>query len=58
MSLSTTSRLFRFGVFEADVGNARLTCKGVRIRVQEQPFRILALLLERSGQVVTREELR
>lgn len=58
MSLSTASRLFRFGVFEADLENARLTRKGVRIRLQEQPFRILALLLERSGQIVTREDLR
>ena len=52
------SRLFRFGLFEADLENARLTRKGVRIRLQEQPFRILALLLERPGQIVTRDELR
>jgi len=53
-----TSRLFRFGLFEADLENARLTRKGVRIRLQEQPFRILGMLLDRAGQIVTREELR
>jgi len=58
VSIPATSRLFCFGLFEADLENARLTRKGVRIRLQEQPFRILAMLLEHSGQVVTREELR
>ncbi len=53
-----TTRLLRFGLFEADLENARLTRNGVRIRLQDQPSRILALLLERAGQVVTREELR
>ncbi|MGH9683712.1 MAG: tetratricopeptide repeat protein [Candidatus Acidiferrales bacterium] len=51
-------RLFRFGLFEADLENALLTRKGVRIHLQEQPLRILAMLLERAGQIVTREELR
>jgi DNA-binding winged helix-turn-helix (wHTH) protein/tetratricopeptide (TPR) repeat protein/TolB-like protein len=58
MERPATARLFRFGLFEADLENARLARNGVRIRLQEQPFRILALLLERAGQVVTREELR
>lgn len=58
MSVRSTSRLFRFGLFEADLANATLSRKGIRIRLQEQPFRILAMLLERAGQVVTREELR
>lgn len=58
MSTRSTSRLFRFGLFEADSENARLTRKGVSIRLQEQPFRILAMLLEHSGQIVTREDLR
>lgn len=52
------ARLFRFGLFEADLTNALLTRKGVRIPLQEQPFRILSILLERAGQTVTREELR
>lgn len=58
MDVRPALRLFRFGVFEADLENARLTRRGVRIRLQEQPFTILAILLERSGQIVTREELR
>jgi DNA-binding winged helix-turn-helix (wHTH) protein/tetratricopeptide (TPR) repeat protein/TolB-like protein len=58
MSTPVKPRLFRFGLFEADLDNAQLTRKGVRIRLQEQPFRILAMLLEHSGQIVTREDLR
>ncbi len=58
MSVPTASRLFRFGLFEADLENARLTRKGVRIRLQEQSFRILWMLLDRAGQIVTREDLR
>ncbi|MHB8486454.1 MAG: tetratricopeptide repeat protein [Candidatus Acidiferrales bacterium] len=58
MNVRATSRLFRFGLFEADLENARLTRKGVRIRLQEQPFRILGMLLDRAGQIVTREDLR
>ena len=51
-------RFVRFGSFEADLQERALTKMGSRIRLQEQPFRILALLLERSGQLVTREEIR
>jgi cholera toxin transcriptional activator len=48
----------RFGVFEADLVAGELRKNGGRIRLQEQPFQLLALLLERPGEVVTREELR
>ena len=48
----------RFGVFEADLRSGELRRQGVKIRLQEQPFQALALLLERPGHVVTREELR
>lgn len=48
----------RFGSFEVDLRERKLTKGGIRIRLQEQPFRILALLLERPGQLVTREEIR
>lgn len=58
MATHAHSRLFRFGLYEADLENARLLRKGVRVRLQEQPFRILAMLLECSGQIVTRDELR
>jgi DNA-binding winged helix-turn-helix (wHTH) protein len=51
------SRL-RFGPFEADPKTGELWKEGVRLRVQEQPFQVLAMLLERRGDLVTREELR
>ena len=54
----SAGRFVRFGSFEADLQEGGLTKMGSRIRLQEQPFRILALLLERSGQLVTREEIR
>ena len=47
----------RFGVFEVDVRAGELRKHGLRIRLQEQPFQLLAMLLEHPGQVVTREEL-
>jgi DNA-binding winged helix-turn-helix (wHTH) protein/tetratricopeptide (TPR) repeat protein len=47
----------RFGPFEADLRAGLLRKHGIRIRLQEQPFQILALLLEHSGEVVTREEI-
>jgi TolB-like protein/DNA-binding winged helix-turn-helix (wHTH) protein/Flp pilus assembly protein TadD len=50
--------LLRFGVFEADVQTGELTKQGRRIRLQGQPFQLLVMLLEKPGQVVTREELR
>ena len=49
--------LIHFGVFEADFQTGELRKHGLRIKLQDQPFQILALLLERPGQVVTREEL-
>src|SRR5262250_2183914 len=48
----------RFADFEVDLRSGRLQNQGVKIRLQEQPFRVLAALLEASGEVVTREELR
>jgi TolB-like protein/DNA-binding winged helix-turn-helix (wHTH) protein/Tfp pilus assembly protein PilF len=49
---------FRFGVFEVDRRAGELRKHGVRLRLQEQPFQVLAMLLERPGETVTREELR
>ena len=51
-------RIARFGVFELDLAAGELRKNGAKLRVQEQPFQMLALLLERAGDVVTREELR
>jgi DNA-binding winged helix-turn-helix (wHTH) protein len=53
-----TSAVRRFDGFELDMAAHELRRQGTRIRLQEQPFQILSLLLERAGQVVTREELR
>src|SRR6202451_1287399 len=47
-----------FGVFEVDIPAGELRKHGLRIRLQEQPFQVLAVLLERPGGVVTREELK
>src|SRR5579863_9702890 len=46
-----------FGVFEIDIPAGELRKHGLRIRLQEQPFQVLAILLEHAGKVVTREEL-
>ena len=54
---SSPNRL-RFGVFEADLRNGELTKQGKRLRLQEQPFQLLSMLLERPGELVTREEVR
>lgn len=51
------AKLVRFGVFEADLKSGELRRSGVRIRLQEQPFKLLAALLEEPGQVVSRETL-
>ncbi len=53
----TKAKLYRFGIFEADAGSGELRKSGVRLRVPEQPFQVLLLLLERPGEVVTRAEL-
>lgn len=51
-------RRYRFGVFEADASTGQLLRQGERIRLQEQPFRLLVLLVERAGEIVSREDLR
>ena len=50
--------IIRFDVFEIDLQAGELRKQGRKVKVQEQPLRVLSLLLKRSGQVVTREELR
>jgi len=47
-----------FGSFEVDTAAGELRRQGLKIRLQDQPFRLLVLLLERAGDVVTREEVR
>ena len=55
---SFPQKIIRFAVFEVDLAAGELRRNGVRVRLQEQPFQILAYLLDRPGEVVTREELR
>jgi TolB-like protein/DNA-binding winged helix-turn-helix (wHTH) protein/Flp pilus assembly protein TadD len=50
--------LLRFGAFEADVQTGELRKQGKRVRLQDQPFQLLVMLLEAPGQLVTRDELR
>lgn len=51
-------KVVRFGVFDVDMQAGQLRKAGLRVKLQEQPFQVLAALLERPGEVVTREELR
>src|SRR5215467_3681580 len=48
----------RFGVFEIDLGSGELRKAGLRVKLQDQPFKVLLALLERPGEVVSREELK
>ncbi|HUF53058.1 MAG TPA: tetratricopeptide repeat protein [Dehalococcoidia bacterium] len=50
--------LLRFGLFQLDPSTGELHRSGRRVRLQEQPLRVLTLLLERPAQLITREELR
>jgi TolB-like protein/DNA-binding winged helix-turn-helix (wHTH) protein/Tfp pilus assembly protein PilF len=56
-SSSPPTGIVHFGVFQLDLKARELHKAGVRVKLQEQPFRVLALLVDRAGQVVTREEL-
>lgn len=57
-SISQDCGPIRFGVFEADLAAHTLRKNGARVRLQEKPFRVLAMLLARPGEVVTRDELK
>ena len=52
-----SSRLVRFGTFEVDLPAGELHKGGVKLKLTGQPFQVLAILLERPGEVVTRQEL-
>ena len=54
----SSPRIVRFGVFEVDFEAGELRRRGTKVKLQEQPFQVLAALLERPGKVVTREDLR
>jgi eukaryotic-like serine/threonine-protein kinase len=55
---ANSARVFRFGVFEVDAATGELRKQGLRIRLQEQPSQLLLMLLDRAGEVVSREEIR
>ncbi|ADV83492.1 winged helix-turn-helix domain-containing protein [Terriglobus saanensis] len=57
MSDSLPDRRYRFGVFEADAVTGELRRQGMRVRLNAQPFQVLSMLLERPGEVLTREEI-
>jgi TolB-like protein/Tfp pilus assembly protein PilF len=56
-SLPRAPRKLRFGTFEVDLQERELRNRGIRIKLQHKPFRILELLLENPGVLVTREQL-
>ena len=49
--------LVRFGIFEADLTAGELRRSGSRVQLQQQPFQVLAALLDRPGEMITRDEL-
>ena len=58
MPESSGNSSIRFGVFEANLRAAELCKNGRKVKLQDQPFQLLAMLLEKPGEIVTREELR
>jgi len=49
---------YRFGVFEADTATGEVRRQGLRVKLNAQPFQVLSMLLERPGELITREEIR
>ena len=58
MSAGSSPRIIRFSTFELNLQTGELRQQGQKLKLQEQSFLVLAALLERPGEVVTREELR
>lgn len=58
MSVNSPTSIVRFGTFEIDLETGELRHAGRRVKLQEQPFQVLATLLQHPGKIVTREELR
>jgi cholera toxin transcriptional activator len=57
MADSRKTRLYRFGVFEADAATGELRRQGLRMKLNAQPFQVLLMLLERPGELLTRDEI-
>jgi DNA-binding winged helix-turn-helix (wHTH) protein len=58
VSAHSSARIIRFSTFELNLHTGELHQQGQKVKLQEQPLRVLAALLERPGELVTREELR
>lgn len=57
MAETGSARRYRFGVFEADAATGELRRQGIRIKLNAQPFQVLLMLLDRPGEVLSREEI-
>jgi TolB-like protein/DNA-binding winged helix-turn-helix (wHTH) protein/Tfp pilus assembly protein PilF len=57
-STAAVTRILHFGVFEVDLKACELRKQGLRLKLPEQPFQVLVVLLENPGEIVTRDELR
>jgi cholera toxin transcriptional activator len=57
MARDQPNGIFRFGIYEADAASGELRKSGLRVRLQDQPFQVLLVLLQHPGEMVTREEL-
>src|SRR5215469_19281 len=55
---ASSARVVLFGPYEADLHTRELRKHGMRLKLQEQPFQVLAMLVARPGELVTREEIR
>jgi TolB-like protein/DNA-binding winged helix-turn-helix (wHTH) protein/Tfp pilus assembly protein PilF len=58
MQTTRPTSVLRFGTYEVDLRTGELRRAGVRIKVQQQPFKLLEIMLQHPGEIVTREELR
>src|SRR6202162_975218 len=58
MTVNVHDRRVRFAAFEVDLRSCELFKHGLRIKLQDQPFQILAILLEQPGELISRDELR
>jgi cholera toxin transcriptional activator len=56
--LAETPQIIRFSVFEVDLKAGELRKNGIKIKLQQQPFQLLTILLRKAGEVVAREEFR
>src|SRR2546421_8469381 len=52
------TQIVRFGLFEVDLRSGELSKSGLKVKLQEKPFQMLAALLERPGEAVSKQELR